>query len=289
MIYLSAFRFPSQGREAEYFTLPHHTCYTSLYPFQVLGDRVERLDFAPVTVLYGGNGSGKTTVLNVIAEKLGLSRRALYNRSDLFPGYLGLCEAELVRPLPEKSAILTSDDVFQDMLDRRALNEGVDRSRAELLEEYRTARREDFRLLSLEGYADFRRKAEALGSTGSAFVRGHLAKNVRTFSNGESAFRYFLEQVTEDGLFLLDEPENSLSAQRQRELAGFLADAARFYRCQLLLSTHSPFLLAIPGARVYDLDRDPAQVCDWTELPQVRAYYEFFREHEEELGKGVSE
>ena len=45
------------------------------------------LDFESVTILYGGNGSGKTTVLNVIAEKLGLERDTLYNRSNFFEDY----------------------------------------------------------------------------------------------------------------------------------------------------------------------------------------------------------
>ena len=46
--------------------------------------QLKMLDFEPVTILYGGNGSGKTTALNVIAEKLGLARDTLYNRSNFF-------------------------------------------------------------------------------------------------------------------------------------------------------------------------------------------------------------
>ena len=60
-------------------------CYDSFYPFQILSRHSLRmLDFEPVTVLYGGNGSGKTTALNVIAEKLGLRRDTAYNRSNFF-------------------------------------------------------------------------------------------------------------------------------------------------------------------------------------------------------------
>ena len=81
--------------------------------------------------------------------------------------------------------------------------------------------------------------------------------NVRTYSNGESAYKYFVEQVEEDGLYLLDEPENSLSPKRQLELKQYIEDSARFFNCQFILSTHSPFLLSMRGAKIYDLDADP--------------------------------
>ena len=50
--------------------------------------------------------------------------------------------------------------------------------------------------------------------------------NVREYSNGESAFLYFTEKIGEDGLYLLDEPENSLSQKRQMELVNFLGELA---------------------------------------------------------------
>ena len=86
-------------------------------------------------------------------------------------------------------------------------------------------------------------------------------------------------------MYLIDEPENSLSAAYQRELAGFLADSARFFGCQLVIATHSPFLLSIPGAMVYDLDSRPVQVRPWTELENVRVYFDFFRQHNDAFSK----
>ena len=107
--------------------------------------------------------------------------------------------------------------------------------------------------------------------------------NVREHSNGESAFIYFSEKIQENGLYLLDEPENSLSPERQQELLRFLEDSARFFGCQFIIATHSPFLLSMRGARIYDLDEDPVEVKRWTELANVRAYYAFFKEHEREF------
>ena len=102
-------------------------------------------------------------------------------------------------------------------------------------------------------------------------------------SNGESAFLYFTREIQEGGLYLLDEPENSLSPARQLELAQFLHDSARFYNCQFVIATHSPFLLAMPGARVYDLDAEPVTTRKWTELENVRATWEFFQAHRDEF------
>ena len=108
-------------------------------------------------------------------------------------------------------------------------------------------------------------------------------RSVDMHSNGETAVRWYTERITSDALYLIDEPENSLSAKLQLALANFLADSARFYGCQLIIATHSPFFLAIPGAKVYDLDRCPVCETRWTELENVRVYFDFFMEHDKEF------
>ncbi len=107
--------------------------------------------------------------------------------------------------------------------------------------------------------------------------------NVREHSNGESAFLYFADKIKENGLYLLDEPENSLSPEKQQELLKFLEDSARFFQCQFIIATHSPFLLSMSGAKIYDLDEDPVDVKEWTRLGNVLAYYQFFKAHEKEF------
>ncbi|MBP3886231.1 MAG: AAA family ATPase, partial [Cellulosilyticum sp.] len=80
-----------------------------------------------------------------------------------------------------------------------------------------------------------------------------------------------------------DEPENSLSPQKQLELAHFIEESARFFGCQFIISTHSPFFLAMKDAKIYDLDEMPVQVKKWTQLESVRFYYDFFKERESEF------
>ena len=284
MLYLSRFAFPDGDQEFEFRRTVRRTCYDTFYPFHVLSARgLLELEFEPVTLLYGGNGSGKTTALNVIAEKLGLAREAMYNRSNFFEDYLRLCRFEAPRPISRESRVIASDDVFDFMLNLRALNGGVDMRREELFEEYLDYKHSDFKLRSLEDYDKLRRVNQARKGTQSRYVRRNLAGNVREQSNGESAFMVFTERIRENALYLLDEPENSLSPARQQELARFIEDSARFYGCQFIIATHSPFILALRGAKIYDLDADPARVSRWTELENVRAYHAFFEAHREEF------
>ncbi len=282
MLYLQRFTFPEQEKESFFLQGVRRMCYTSYYPFGVVA-RFDptALEFEPVTILYGGNGSGKSTALNVIAEKLGLQRDSRYNRSNFFEDFVRLCDAEERRPVPPVSRIITSDDVFNYMLDLRALNEGIDERREVVFQEYLedNDKVNPFRFRTMEDYDRLKRVNLARRTSQSQYTRRRLMDNVREQSNGESAAFYFTSRIQDGGLYLLDEPENSLSPARQAELLQFIEDSARFYDCQFIIATHSPFLLAMQGARIYDMDADPICKRRWTELPAVRAYYEFFQQH----------
>lgn len=152
-----------------------------------------------------------------------------------------------------------------------------------MFQEYLENKYTHFQMRSLEDYDRLKKVVSARSKTQSRYVRANLMDNVREHSNGESAFLYFSEKIQENGLYLLDEPENSLSPQRQQELLRFLEDSARFFGCQFVIATHSPFLLSMRGAKIYDLDEDPVDVKRWTDLSNVRAYFDFFKMHEREF------
>ena len=283
MIYLRNFSFPSEDREYNFILDEKRTCFDTFYPFKILSKNdFTEIDFEPVTILYGGNGSGKSTALNVIAEKIEASRDTIFNKSNFFKDYVDMCDMDEVK-VAEIKRIITSDDVFDYILNLRNLNEGIDNKRENLFGDYLDAKYSGFKMKSLEDYEELKKVNSARAGTMSKFIRKNLMSNVRLYSNGESAYRYFIEKIIENGLYILDEPENSLSPKRQIELMSFIEDSARFFGCQFIISTHSPFLLAIKGAKIYDLDESPVSVKPWTSLENVRTYYEFFKHHDSEF------
>ncbi|MBX9139193.1 MULTISPECIES: AAA family ATPase [unclassified Clostridium] len=284
MIYLDSFKFVNENREYDFILDEKRTCYDSFYPFKILSkNQFERVDFDRITILYGGNGSGKSTALNIIAEKIKVHRDSIYNKSNFYSRYVDMCEVNIENDIPEKSRIITSDDVFDYMLNIRNINEGIDNKREKLFEEYLDNKYNRFQMQSIDDYDKLRKVNESRSKTQSKYVRHNLMDNVREYSNGENAFRYFISKIEESGLYILDEPENSLSPKRQIELVKFIEEHARYLGCQFIIATHSPFILSLKGAKIYDLDENPVDIKRWTDLDNVRQYYNFFKNHENEF------
>ena len=177
MIYLSSFAFPTRGQEDCFFDSSQpgfkkknfRTVYTSKYPFNLFRDReLPVFEFSDITIFCGNNGSGKSTILNVIAEKIGLERGTVYNRSDFFEDYTELCRFvyadESRKEPPADSRIITSDDVFENVLSIRRLNEGIDERRNQLIHEYITGR-DPNRTNTLAGLDDYERWRKSAGSS----------------------------------------------------------------------------------------------------------------------------
>lgn len=295
MKYLEKFFLASENDEAGYrLSFPpklEMDCYQkNIYPFGIFPSKgLSEITFDTLTVFCGGNGSGKSTLLNIISEKLALDRSAPFNNTPFFEDYMRLCDYRLSygKRVPAGSRIITSDDVFDFLLDIRAVNEGVDRKRDALFDEYYKTKEleQNYTLKSLDDYEEFRRHNEVKRTTKSVYVSKRLPESLLEKSNGESAFSYFTDAIKENALYLLDEPENSLSAKLQRELAGFISDSVRFYNCQFVICTHSPFLLSMQSAKIYDLDSVPVCTKPWTEIENMRQYYRLFSERKEEFEK----
>lgn len=285
MVFLQSFTMPTEAQEVDFFRFSnpkaHKTCYESKYPFGLFKYRsLPEFYFEDITVFYGNNGSGKSTILNVIAEKLGLRRRAPYNRTDFFDDYVELCDYVLDKQIPKDSAIITSDGVFERVLDIRRLNDGIDDRREEIVKEYisEVTSEEPNLLRGLEDFDRWKRAHDMRNRniSQSQFLRKNLIRNVQERSNGESALAYFVDSIKDNTLYLLDEPENSLSPQNQLTLKYFIEDTVRNHGCQFIISTHSPFLLSLEHAEIYDIDSVPAVTRKWTELEAVRTYFDFF-------------
>lgn len=285
--WLKEFSLPSREWEErfiwDHFGAADLTCYQSVYPFKSLNGKISRLEFAPITIFYGGNGSGKTTVLNLIAEKFHAKRLSPFNQSPFYGHYLQGCEGVLLED-PSEKLFIASDDVFLSMLNSRFENVQNDESRRRMIRkamavkgEFARGRRKSFRMKSLEDYQDLCDEIDIRKLTVSEYVRRNIRPDIREASNGQLAFLFFTSSVKENSLVLLDEPENSLSPGKQLELAEYLLASARL-GTQLIIATHSPLLLAMSGAEVYDFDSDPVVRKPWQELESSKIYYHFFQE-----------
>lgn len=260
-----------------------HTCYNGVYPYKIFPDKgLHEVKLAPITIFYGGNGSGKTTLLNIIAEKARVVRHSAFNGSPFFAQYVEGCELS-GKQIPRKSQILTSDDVFDYVLNIRCLNEGIDARRGELFDEYLDRKYASHRFTGMAQYDDWKESYDAKTKSQSQFVRERLMQNADMLSNGESAMKYFADHITDNALYLLDEPENSLSIGLQESLRDYISASASHYRCQFIIATHSPILLSMPNALIYDLDSSPVETKKWTELENVRKYFEFFEARREQF------
>lgn len=262
----------------------------NVYPCNLfVNKQLYELNFQPITILYGGNGSGKSTLLNLIANKLQLNRIAPFNSSELFDTYTKNCKYELGfddegfrHKIPNGSRIITSDDIFDYMLTVRTNNVDV----AERIE---IARDEWSRLrygekIKFNGMADYEHyRLQVLANQKSLsrrrFIQKVVGKEVKLNSNGETALEYFSTKMKNDTLYCLDEPENSLSPKLQLELASMLEEMVRYCGCQLIIATHSPFLLSLAGARIYDLDESPVDIKYWWEVENTKIYYDFFKKN----------
>lgn len=288
MIYLDTFSFPTEDEEIEFLSdCPKYrrTCYNTKYPFGMFPWRgmPESIEFGDITIFCGNNGSGKSTMLNVIAEKLKIKRDSPFNRSEFFDEYASICRYTAENRISPDSRVITSDDVFERVLDIRRINSGIDTKRDSIINEWVELRSggTDTRLHGIDDYDRWKQVREARDKniSQSQYIRSRLMRNVSERSNGESALSLFVDTIHDNALYILDEPENSLSPGNQLELKYFLEDSVRHHGCQFIISTHSPFLLSLKGARIYDIDANPVKISKWTELPCVRVYKEFFDEN----------
>lgn len=316
MLYLEKFIFPDLEDDNLYYDDPKGSFYDeNAYPFHLTSELgLWSLDFEPLTILYGGNGSGKSTIINVISQKLCADRQSMYNSGPYFEEFVNRCQYKASESLagetlykghrePQKydissiTTVLTSDDIFHSMLDLRLENDKKLKKSKFLMDDYRDP--EDLpRHLNFEtGYnvdkfrkgVEIRQARNSMRNRNKSFNKillEKVGKMERGFSNGETALMKLSELLESPGLYLLDEPENSMSCEFQIKLASIISYLARYGKCQFVISTHSPFILSMENAKIYNLDHNPVDVCKWWELDNMKCYFSLFYEARDRfLGK----
>lgn len=272
MLYVENFQFPCED--------------TVVYPYRLLYSKgLEHIEFAPITILYGNNGSGKSTVLNMIAERLDIRNRTLGNTNEYFSGCVRKCTFTEGKQ-PQDSMFIRSEDIMHHIANIRKRNSDIDKVVKGWIEKGMSkSERETNR-----GRAYIQDEFENVfenGRVGDSFrdvMAGKLMQKTEEESNGETALSYFKDRLYADSLYLLDEPENSMAPEFQQDLANYICLLAYRLKSQFIIASHSPFLLAMQGARIYNLDHYPVNQCEWFELENMKAYYALFNKYSKKFG-----
>lgn len=229
---------------------------TESYPWNLpfLRDGSFELEFTtPITIIVGENGTGKSTLLEAIGGLAG------YDEAGGGKGY---------RPVDHSKAIDRSGAALA-----RAL-------RAHWLPKVTSGwffRAESF--YSVARYLD-----EAAQEPFSGPPPDFLS-----WSHGEGFIRFFEERCSRQGLYILDEPESALSPTRQIELLKLLGGLDRSGFAQVIMATHSPLLMACPGARLLHISRFGLDEMDFRDTEHFRMMRDFCTDPDTFLAEALDE
>lgn len=225
------------------------------YPFNLPLFRGDfELTFStPVTIIVGENGTGKSTLLEAIGALAG------YDEAGGGKGY---------KPVDHSQAI--------------------DKSGAGLASALRTHwlpkitagwffRAESF--YSVARYLD-QAAMEPLSGPAPDFL---------SWSHGEGFLRFFEERLRRQGLYIMDEPESALSPSRQIEFLKVLGRMQETGFSQVVMATHSPLLMACPGARLLQITRSGLIETDFRATKHFRMMRDFCDDPEGFLADALHE
>jgi predicted ATPase len=222
---------------------------------------------APVTVIVGENGSGKSTLLEGLAYACELPVSGAVASLDDDPT---LASARALGATLRLSwTQRTRHGLFLRAEDYFGFVNAQNRMKAELASEMERVGRErpDLQLEELR-----RRQQPYRASIASTERRYQGDLDAR--SHGESFLAFFNGRLTGEGLYLLDEPEAALSPLRSLAFLSLVKNAVE-RGGQFIVATHSPILMAYPGARLYELRGDSMVATAFDDLEHVRTLRHF--------------
>lgn len=211
-----------------------------------------------VTIFVGDNGCGKSTLLESLAY---------YLNTPLIGGYIGSSAsfeaARLLKPYLEiewirkisKGFFFRAED-FSDFINA--------------VERVKTKIKMD--LSELKGQVDdsiIERMSESMNYS-LYETRKKYGADMQAFSHGEAYLTILQTRILDKGIYLLDEPEAALSPLRQLSLIAFVLKVLKGENTQFIIATHSPILMGIPGATLYEIQEDSMQEVKYKETDHYR-------------------
>ena len=245
------------------------------FPFDVpVIKNLETLEFkSSITFFVGENGSGKSTLLEAIASTatlpaIGSVETSMDETLDSIAelsNYLKWVWNKRIRT----GFFMRSEDFFGFA---KRISSEVRYLEAMLKSEERHEGQSDYAFqLSKSGYAGDYQALKKLYGDG-----------LDAQSHGESYFKLFRARFRPGGLYLLDEPEAPLSPNRQLTLIAMLKQMIED-DAQFIIATHSPILLAYPGATIYNFTGGRIEVADYDTLEHVQITRDFLNNPESYL------
>jgi len=130
-----------------------------------------------------------------------------------------------------------------------------------------------FRAETFQEFADFLDDVALCDPGRLQYHGGHI---LNTLSHGEGILSYFDGRFRLKGLYFLDEPESALSPASQIKFLRLLQRYAAEGQSQFVTATHSPILLACPGAQIFSFGPSRIEEVSYEETEQYRIYQQFF-------------
>ena len=225
-------------------TYPSKDCYP--FSLEVFRKTEELLFLHPVTFFAGENGTGKSTLLRAIARASG------------------------IHIWEEREGTRDRHNLFEDKL-------------GESIAIGRTNGKVPGSFFASESFRHFAEVLDAWGIADPGCLGYFGDTSLVVKSHGQSHMAFFEHRFTRRGLYLLDEPENALSPRRQLELLRLLRQFAARDDVQFIIATHSPILLALPGAMIYSFDKSPIREICYEDTEYFNVFRDFLNNRERYL------
>ena len=225
-------------------TIAHNKFPTEdYYPFNLeIFNNTEKLDFtSPVTVFTGENGTGKSTLLEAITRKCGIYIWEGEHRPR-----------HKTNPYDKRMHDVIRIEWLDGSVPGSFFSSDVHKHFSELLDEWE---------ISSPGLFEY-----------------FGGKSLVTQSHGQSIISFFKARYKIRGLYIMDEPETALSPVSQIALLNILKEMSEKGHAQFIMATHSPILMACPGAQLLNFDNDTITETTYYETEHYRIFKDFMED-----------
>ncbi len=247
-----------------------NTEQTRPFPFNIPAVRFAKsisLD-SPVVMFVGDNGSGKSTLLESLGYKLNIPRIG----GRIAPS-AGFEAAKTLKPLMEiEWRSQTAAGFFFRAEDFSDFINAVDNEKRKMADDFR----------ELRGQVDDRIVDQLMESNSYSLrqIREDYGSDMQAFSHGEAYLKIIQTRIAKKGIYILDEPEAALSPLKQLSLVAFILDILKDTKAQFIIATHSPILMGLPGALIYEIGEDEMKAVPFQETEHYRITKRFLDDPE---------